>query len=154
MRRCLIGERSGMCAGIAEAAPAVGRERKAPLSGLPLVDVARGSPADGVGSSAAAALGRCVVSDPAVVERDRERREGTASLDSQPRARAERVVCHATHDDERLSRQDPIDPPWIWALHAEAIDATNSAWRGKPSSIIWHFQLFGDSRVDVPTATP
>jgi hypothetical protein len=63
-------------------------------------------------------------------------------------------VRHATHDDERLPRQDPNDPPWISALRAEAIDATNAAWRGKPSSIIWHFQLFGDSRVDVPTATP
>ncbi len=37
--------------------------------------------------------------------------------------------------------QDPDDPPSIWALHAEAIDATNAAWRGKLSSIIWHFQL-------------
>ena len=45
------------------------------------------------------------------------------------------------HDGERLPAQDPDEPPYIWALHAEAIDATNAAWRGKPSSIIWHFQL-------------
>jgi hypothetical protein len=44
------------------------------------------------------------------------------------------------HDGERLPRQDPNDPPYTWALHAEAIDATNGAWRGKPSSIIWHFR--------------
>jgi ubiquinone/menaquinone biosynthesis C-methylase UbiE len=46
-----------------------------------------------------------------------------------------------THDGERLSPQDPNHPPYIWGLHAEAIDATNAAWRGNPSSIIWHFQL-------------
>lgn len=45
------------------------------------------------------------------------------------------------HDGERLPPQDPTEPPYTWALHAEAIDATNAAWRGKPSSIIWHFQL-------------
>jgi ubiquinone/menaquinone biosynthesis C-methylase UbiE len=45
------------------------------------------------------------------------------------------------HDGERLPPQDPDDPPYNWALHAEAIDATNSAWHGKPSSIIWLFQL-------------
>jgi SAM-dependent methyltransferase len=45
------------------------------------------------------------------------------------------------HDGDRAARQDPDDPPWIWALHAEAIDATNAAWRGKPSSIVWHLQL-------------
>jgi SAM-dependent methyltransferase len=47
------------------------------------------------------------------------------------------------HDGERLPPQDPNDPPYIWGLHAEAIDATNAAWRGKPSSIIWHFQFAG-----------
>lgn len=47
------------------------------------------------------------------------------------------------HDRERLPPQDPDDPPDIWGLHAEAIDATNAAWQGKPSSIIWHFQLPG-----------
>ncbi len=45
------------------------------------------------------------------------------------------------HDGKRLPRQDPNDPPSTWALHAEAIDATNAALRGKPSSIIWHLQL-------------
>jgi ubiquinone/menaquinone biosynthesis C-methylase UbiE len=45
------------------------------------------------------------------------------------------------HDGERLPPQDPNEPPYTWALHAEAIDATNAAFRGKPSSIIWHFQL-------------
>ena len=45
------------------------------------------------------------------------------------------------HDGERLPPQDPNEPPYIWALHAEAIDATNAASRGKPSSIIWHFRL-------------
>jgi ubiquinone/menaquinone biosynthesis C-methylase UbiE len=45
------------------------------------------------------------------------------------------------HDGERLPPQDPSEPPYTWALHAEAIDATNAAWRGKPSSIVWHFRL-------------
>jgi ubiquinone/menaquinone biosynthesis C-methylase UbiE len=45
------------------------------------------------------------------------------------------------HDGERLPPQDPDEPPYTWALHAEAIEAANAAWRGKPSSIIWHFQL-------------
>jgi len=45
------------------------------------------------------------------------------------------------HDGERLPPQDPNDAPYTWALHAEAIEATNAAFRGKPSSIIWHFQL-------------
>lgn len=45
------------------------------------------------------------------------------------------------HDGARLPRQDPDEPPSTWALHAEAIDATNAAYHGKPSSIIWHFQL-------------
>jgi ubiquinone/menaquinone biosynthesis C-methylase UbiE len=45
------------------------------------------------------------------------------------------------HDGERLPPQDPNDPPYIWGLHAQAIEATNAAWRGKLSSIIWHFQL-------------
>jgi len=44
-------------------------------------------------------------------------------------------------DGERLPPQDPDDAPYSWALHAEAIDATNAAWQGKPSSIIWLFQL-------------
>ena len=44
-------------------------------------------------------------------------------------------------DGERLPPQDPDDPPSIWGLHAEAIDATNAAWRWKLSSITWHFQL-------------
>jgi SAM-dependent methyltransferase len=45
------------------------------------------------------------------------------------------------HDGERLPPQDPSEPPYIWSLHAEAIEATNAAWRGKPSSIIWEFRL-------------
>lgn len=48
------------------------------------------------------------------------------------------------HDGERLPPQDPDEPPYTWALHAEAIEATNAAWADKPSSIIWHFQLPGD----------
>ncbi len=47
------------------------------------------------------------------------------------------------HDGERLPPQNPDDPPYIWSLHAEVIEATNAAWRGKLSSIIWHFQLRG-----------
>jgi ubiquinone/menaquinone biosynthesis C-methylase UbiE len=49
-----------------------------------------------------------------------------------------------THGGERLPPQDPNAPPYTWALHAEAIDATNAAWRGKPAAIIWHFQLSAD----------
>lgn len=52
----------------------------------------------------------------------------------------------SVYDGERLPRQDPHDPPWIWALHAEAIEATNAAWHGKPSSIIWHFRLEAAAR--------
>jgi SAM-dependent methyltransferase len=43
------------------------------------------------------------------------------------------------YDGDRAPPQDPRDPPSIWALHAEAIDAANAAWWGKPSSIVWHF---------------
>jgi len=35
----------------------------------------------------------------------------------------------------------PGDPPNIWALHRWCPAATNAAYRRKPSSIIWHFQL-------------
>lgn len=45
------------------------------------------------------------------------------------------------HDGKRLPSQDPNEPPYVWSLHAEVIDATNVTWEGKPSSIIWHFQL-------------
>jgi ubiquinone/menaquinone biosynthesis C-methylase UbiE len=38
----------------------------------------------------------------------------------------------------------PGAPPSIWALHRWCPAATNAAYRGKLSSIIWHFQL-GDS---------
>jgi ubiquinone/menaquinone biosynthesis C-methylase UbiE len=55
------------------------------------------------------------------------------------------------HDGERLPPQNPNSAPYTWALHAEAIDATNAAWRGKPSSIIWHFRL-QDAR-DPPSFT-
>jgi SAM-dependent methyltransferase len=47
-------------------------------------------------------------------------------------------------DGVRLGPQDPHAPPWIWALHEEAIDSTNAAWRGEPSSIIWLFRLCGE----------
>jgi ubiquinone/menaquinone biosynthesis C-methylase UbiE len=46
-----------------------------------------------------------------------------------------------THDGERLPPQDPNEPPKSWALHAEAIEASNAAWCGKPSSIIFDFRL-------------
>jgi SAM-dependent methyltransferase len=45
------------------------------------------------------------------------------------------------HDGERVPAQDPDDAPYIWALHAEAVEAANAAWRDKPSSIVWHFEL-------------
>lgn len=35
----------------------------------------------------------------------------------------------------------PGAPPNIWALHRWCVAATNAAYCGKPSSIIWHFQL-------------
>lgn len=53
------------------------------------------------------------------------------------------VDGRSLHDGERLPPQDPTDPPYTWALHAEAIDATNAAWRDKPSSIILHFRNGG-----------
>lgn len=48
------------------------------------------------------------------------------------------------HGGKRLPPQDPDEPPYTWSLHAEAIDATNAAFRRKPSSIIWLFQLDSD----------
>jgi hypothetical protein len=45
------------------------------------------------------------------------------------------------YDGIRLPDPVPGDPPYIWSLHALAIEATNAAWRGKPAAIIWHFQL-------------
>jgi len=45
------------------------------------------------------------------------------------------------YDGVRLPDPVPGDPPYIWSLDALAVDATNAAWRGKPSAIIWHFQL-------------
>jgi ubiquinone/menaquinone biosynthesis C-methylase UbiE len=48
------------------------------------------------------------------------------------------------YDGVRLP--DPVsgDPPYIWSLHALAIDAKNAAWRGRPAAIIWHFQRSAD----------
>jgi len=48
------------------------------------------------------------------------------------------------YDGVRLPDPVPGDPPYIWSLHALAVDATNAAWRGKPVAIIWHFQLSAD----------
>lgn len=44
------------------------------------------------------------------------------------------------HDGVRLPDFVPGEPFSIWELHARAIEATNAAWRDKPSVIIWHFQ--------------
>jgi SAM-dependent methyltransferase len=44
------------------------------------------------------------------------------------------------HDGVRLPDYVPGEPFSIWQLHARAIEATNAAWRDKPSVIIWHFQ--------------
>jgi ubiquinone/menaquinone biosynthesis C-methylase UbiE len=49
------------------------------------------------------------------------------------------------HDVVRPPDHVPGNPPNIWSLHAWCPSATNAAWRGKPSAIIWHFQLSGDS---------
>jgi ubiquinone/menaquinone biosynthesis C-methylase UbiE len=48
------------------------------------------------------------------------------------------------YDGVRLPDPVPGDPPYIWSLHALAVDATNAAWRGKPAAVIWHFQLSAD----------
>jgi SAM-dependent methyltransferase len=45
------------------------------------------------------------------------------------------------YDGVRPPDHVPGSPPNIWSLHAWCPAATNAAWRGKPSSIIWHFQL-------------
>jgi len=45
------------------------------------------------------------------------------------------------YDGVRPPDHVPGNPPNIWSLHAWCPAATNAAWRGKPSSIIWHFQL-------------
>ncbi len=44
---------------------------------------------------------------------------------------------HGAPDPEHV----PGAPPSIWALHRWCPTATNAAYRGKLSSIIWHFQL-------------
>lgn len=47
-------------------------------------------------------------------------------------------------DDEPMSRWSARDePPSIWELHPWAPAATNANFRGKPSCIVWHFQLEG-----------
>lgn len=48
------------------------------------------------------------------------------------------------YDGERPPEHVPGNPPNIWSLHPWCIAATNAAWRGKPSSLIWHFQLPAD----------
>lgn len=48
------------------------------------------------------------------------------------------------HDGVRLPDYVPGEPWSIWNLHARAVEATNAAWRDKPSVIIWHFQLSPD----------
>ena len=48
------------------------------------------------------------------------------------------------HDGVRLPDYVPGEPFSIWQLHARAIEATNAAWRDKPSVIVWHFQLSPD----------
>jgi SAM-dependent methyltransferase len=48
------------------------------------------------------------------------------------------------HDGVRLPDYVPGEPFSIWQLHARAVEATNAAWRDKPSVIIWHFQLSPD----------
>ncbi len=47
------------------------------------------------------------------------------------------------HDGVRLPDYVQGEPFSVWELHARAIEATNAAWRDKPSVIIWHFQLSG-----------
>jgi SAM-dependent methyltransferase len=103
---------------------------------LPLVD---GGPADGFGY--VPAYGRLASEYLAAalplgfqVLRCEEPRVPSPLLDEEGRT---------LHDGERLPPQDPNDAPYIWALHAEAIAATNAAWHAKPSSIIWHFRLDG-----------
>jgi SAM-dependent methyltransferase len=48
------------------------------------------------------------------------------------------------YDGVRPPAHVPGNPPNIWSLHALATAATNTAWRGQPAAIIWHFQLAGD----------
>jgi SAM-dependent methyltransferase len=48
---------------------------------------------------------------------------------------------HDLYDEEPTPEHVPGEPPNIWALHRYAPAATNAAWRGKPVTIVWHFQL-------------
>lgn len=43
--------------------------------------------------------------------------------------------------DPETPEHRPGRPPNIWALHRFAPEATNAAYRGLPSAIVWHFQL-------------
>jgi SAM-dependent methyltransferase len=56
------------------------------------------------------------------------------------------------HDGVRFPDYVPGEPFSIWQLHARAIEATNAAWRDKPSVIVWHFQLSPDGRPVASTA--
>ena len=55
---------------------------------------------------------------------------------------------HGGPDPEHV----PGEPPNIWALHRWCPAATNAAYRGKPSSIILHFQLPGSTHADARCA--
>jgi ubiquinone/menaquinone biosynthesis C-methylase UbiE len=45
--------------------------------------------------------------------------------------------------DDETPKHVPGDLPNIWALHRYAPAATNAAYQGTPTAIIWHFQLPG-----------
>jgi ubiquinone/menaquinone biosynthesis C-methylase UbiE len=45
--------------------------------------------------------------------------------------------------DDETPKHVPGDPPNIWALNRYAPAATNAAYQGTPTAIIWHFQLSG-----------
>jgi ubiquinone/menaquinone biosynthesis C-methylase UbiE len=51
---------------------------------------------------------------------------------------------HGTSDGAAVPDHVPGEPPNTWALHRWCPAATNAAYRGKASSIIWHFQLGQD----------
>lgn len=54
-------------------------------------------------------------------------------------------VAAVDRSAEPAPEHDPLDLPYIWALHQFAVDATNAVYAHQPAAIIWQFQLSVDA---------